>query len=198
MTITEGDIDFIFDDSVKLCKFDAQPFYQDDFNKYIDGGKGVDIIFETDSIVCFMEIKDFRKDYVNNKWRTIPNNRSKQSQIAHVAKMSKDSLDIEIPKKVMATIDCLYGAWTKKEQSSRAADLIEQADFVMDSDIQNHRKRLVVLLFVEGVRDTQARKAMITLHEIEIYMKRRLKWMNCSVEVIDSNSLKSWFQVQVH
>lgn len=56
MKISEGNLVFSFDSEYTAIKFDDRPFYREYFNN-MPGGKGVDIIADSDDIIHLIEIK---------------------------------------------------------------------------------------------------------------------------------------------
>ena len=120
--IEESNLKFSFTEGVKAIKFDDKSFYRKDFNN-LPSGKGVDILADSLKLIQFIEIKNCKGHESENLWRTSINN-SKISSAPHDLDVDgRESLDIEISKKVASTIVCLYGAWTKSNMSENAKEL---------------------------------------------------------------------------
>lgn len=111
MEIKESGLIFSFDTDTKAVKFDDTRFYREDFNK-LNGGKGVDILASSPhrNLIQFIEIKNCSGKESENKWRLGVNNSTRSNVPNGVDEYDRDSLDIEVSRKVAMTISCLYGA----------------------------------------------------------------------------------------
>lgn len=123
--IKEGNLNFIFPDGTQPIKLDDTKFYRNCY-ECNNGAKSVDIVFKSQSRTCLMEIKDFKGSEVENRWRLFPNNNKKATQVTHVRDEGLDSLDIEVMRKTLHTIVCMYGAWSLSHRNtSSAVDLLK-------------------------------------------------------------------------
>ena len=105
----ESGMRFTFADGVRVIKFDDTLFYRDLYNK-LPGAKGVDFISFDKSYVSFIEIKNCQGDEGNNRWRIAPDNHKKLATHTSYPISNRDSLDIEVAKKVAMTLSALSGA----------------------------------------------------------------------------------------
>ena len=119
MNIEESNLTFVFPRDITVSKFDDGKFYRKSFGK-MPGGKGVDIIADSGDMLQLIEIKNCKGHEQENRWRTSVDNSKVTSAPATLDVKDRDSLDIEVAKKVASTIACLYGAWTKAAQSWRS------------------------------------------------------------------------------
>lgn len=124
MNIEESNLTFVFPEGIVPLKFDNIEFYRDSFGK-MPSGKGVDIIADSSDMLQLIEIKNCTGHEPENRWRTSVNNSKISSAPVTLDVKDRDSLDIEVAKKVASTIACLYGAWTKSAQSDAAKELAE-------------------------------------------------------------------------
>lgn len=195
MAIEESDLKFNFDEETQAIKFDDRQFYRKFFNK-MPSSKGVDILANSKDVIQFIEIKNCTGHERENMWRTSVNN-SKLSSAPHSLDVEdRDSLDIEVAKKVASTITCLLGAWTKSEKSEYALELIEFWKGIADSKIASDKKQLLVILFLEGDFDTKSRSKKAIMKRLQESINVKLSWLNCRVMVVDSNTYKErYFKV---
>ena len=189
MDIKEGNLIFSFSNEYTAIKFDDTGFYRNRFSKSPDS-KGVDIIADSKDVIQIIEIKNcvgFERD---NLWRTATNNRLKDKEELKHVNLHKDSLDIEVSKKLLDTIACLVGAWTKKEQSENANELTEYFKGITDINVCNFKKQIWVILFLEGDFSAlvRTRSKKMIMNELQKSMKDKLQWLNCKVVVMDSET----------
>lgn len=103
MEINESNLTFSFADGTTVIKFDNTDFYRKVFNK-LPGSKGVDIIADSNDMLQLIEIKNCTGHESENRWRISIDN-SKLSSAPNTLEIAdRDSLDIEIAKKVAATM----------------------------------------------------------------------------------------------
>lgn len=119
MVIEESNLALKFSDDCQVVKFDDTDFYRSRFNK-LPGAKGVDIISNSAEVIQFIEIKNCTGHESENIWRTSVNNSKIESAPRELDVDNRDSLDIEVAKKVEATIACLCGAWTESRRTEKA------------------------------------------------------------------------------
>ena len=149
MNIEESNLTFVFPKDIIVSKFDDGKFYRKSFGK-MPGGKGVDIIADSGDMLQLIEIKNCKGHEQENRWRTSVDNSKVTSAPATLDVKDRDSLDIEVAKKVASTIACLYGAWTKAAQSDAARELSELWNRACDERISISEKTIMVILFLEG------------------------------------------------
>lgn len=190
MNIEESNLTFMFEQDTSPIKFDDTKFYRDQYNK-LPGGKGVDIIADSDKMLQLIEIKNCIGHEAENAWRTSVNNSKLGSAPANLNVEDRDSFDIEIAKKVASTIACLYGAWTKAPQSTAAANIANLWNKACDKKIQKTEKPILVILFLEGDFDnpySKTRTKKMIMQRIQDSINTKLSWLNCRVSVVDSTT----------
>lgn len=184
MIIQEGNQSFSFEDKTTVCKFDGTDYYKR-FSDDLYGGKGVDIIAKNDKKLMFIEIKDFREDQALNSWRW------------HVADSEKDkaergenkhSLDIEVAQKVVMTIACLYGIWTRTSKIEEIDNIILTFCKSLNSKkVLNDKLTILIILQVEGIKASHTRSEKTIMNELQRSLKKYLNWMKCKIVVQNSN-----------
>ena len=185
--IEESNLKFMFPEYMTVLKFDDTKFYQGTFSK-MPGGKGVDIIADSDEILQLIEIKNCTGHEIENNWRIHTNNRKVNSAPEDLHIENRDSLDIEIAKKVASTIACLYGAWSKAAQSDAAQELANVWHGVCVDGIQVSSKEVLIILFLEGNFDnpkSKTRSKKMIMKSLQDSIKAKLSWLNCRVSVVD-------------
>ena len=144
MEIREGSLCFSFVEGVSAIKFDDGEFYRKFFNQ-LPGAKGVDILADSKTDLQFIEIKNCMGHERDNLWRLSTDNRSIQSAPRDCDVENRESLDIEIAKKIAATIACLAGAWTKSEYTPKAEELMPFWKGFCDGKIVNEKKKINIV-----------------------------------------------------
>ena len=189
MEIRESNLTFSFDSEYTVIKFDEKPFYRESFNK-MPYGKGVDIIADSDGTIHLLEIKNCLGHEVENRWRTSINNGKLDSAPRDLDVEKRDSFDIEVAKKVAMSILCLFGAWSKAQESEKALELEEYWKAIDNTKVQKNKKKIVVTLFLEGDFGSisQARKKKAIMKRIQESISQKLTWLNCKVSVVDSDT----------
>ena len=184
MTISEGDLSFHFGEECSAVKFDDDEFYRKTFSA-LPHSKGVDIVAMCVDSVSLIEVKDFRGHEAENRRRILPNSKN------------SDTLDAEVSLKVAMTIACLYGAFSKGMSSSAANALAAYYSAFSTEKIPKGKKRINVLLFMEGSFEFHSRSKKTLMNELRKYIAVRLRWLNCTVRVVDSQTYPSeLFEVQ--
>lgn len=186
--IRESDLMFTFAGQISVSKFDDAKFYRSAYNK-LPNGKGVDIIADSPDMLQLIEVKNCSEHESENLWRTSTDNSKLSSAPADLDIDSRESLDIEVSKKVASTIACLYGAWTKSGQSAAAQELsCTWKDFIAPQ-IQTLEKQMIVILFLEGNFDnpkSKTRSKKMIMKRLQDSINKKLSWLNCKVSVVDS------------
>lgn len=186
MTMNEGNLEFTFNESFKVIKFDDNEFYRKYFMK-LPEAKGIDFIINDNNDLIFLEVKDCCGYERENLYRTRINfNENK-----------KISLDIEVAKKMESTISCLVGAYTRKESCKIGEKFLELCENLKLPKIQTGKKQLWVILLFEGDFQVKARTKEMIMSEIQKSLKEKLKWLECKVSVVDINTYrKNFFEIK--
>ncbi|HIU03278.1 MAG TPA: hypothetical protein IAB63_08510 [Candidatus Onthocola gallistercoris] len=195
--VDESTLRFIFDKCVNVVKFDETAFYRNRFNGF-PGAKGVDIIAESDESIQLIEIKDCLGYETENIWRTSVDNSKLKSAPSGLP--ADSSFDIEVVQKVMATIACLYGAWSKSERMQQSVVLSDFWKAFTNDKITKDKKKLRIVLFLEGdfyANGPKSRNKKMIMKRLQDSIKGHLSWLNCQVAVEDSNTYaKQFFTVK--
>ena len=198
MAIEESNLTFEFDLGTQAIKFDERIFYRQFFNK-MPGSKGVDILANSKDIIQFIEIKNCTGHEAENMWRTSVNNSNLKAAPRDLDVEDRDSLDIEVAKKVASTITCLLGAWTKSGRSEKAAELLEYWRGIVDQRIVKEKKQILITLFLEGdfaSKAPRSRNKKIIMKRLQESINSKLSWLNCKVMVVDTDTYKEkYFKV---
>lgn len=172
----ESRLDFIF--KGEAVKFDETEFYTV-FKSYQPNGKGVDFLSQTDDEFLFLEVKNCTGYERENIWRT-----KKDNMVD-----GEESFDIEIAKKVEGTIACLVGAGVSSDYE-RANELKLYYEGLTSLKIAKGNKTIQVVLFLEGDFGSKTRNKKMIMKKIKDSIKEKLKWLNCTVRVVDLDTYK--------
>lgn len=195
MEIKEGSLLFTFPGESAI-KFDETKFYRKKFN-ILPGSKGVDFVCDTKDFLLFLEVKDCLGQEADNNWRIAVNNAKVSTAPSSVDTENRESLDYEVSHKVAMTLCCLLGAQTFGDRCESAPELIRYVKAVEGKRIVNLEKKLLVVLFLEGDFCSDARSKEMNMSSIQASIEKKLRWLNCSVSVVDSNTYREkFFQVQ--
>lgn len=190
MEIKESDLTFTFNKNVDAIKFDDTKFYRTEFNHQPES-KGVDIIVNSSECCQFIEIKNCTNHEAENWWRLFPDNSKAKSAPQNASGVARESLDVEVAKKVASTIICLYGAQTKSQMQESAMELNTWWKSISDCRIATLKKQLIIILFLEGRFDntfSTTRSKRLIMYHLEQSIKKKLSWLNCRVSVVDSST----------
>lgn len=191
----ESGLKFIFSDGSSVIKFDDTAYYRKYFNA-LPSAKGVDFISVKDDSIAFIEVKNCSGDEGNNRWRIFPNNRKKDTSHTTVEVEGRESLDIEIPKKVAMTFAALAGVKSFGENRPSLDELQEIAAGVLDDDLADYSKKKYVILVLEGNFGGMTRSKKMIMSELQRSMNVKMRWLNCRVSVVDSDTYdKRVFQI---
>ena len=185
--ITESGLVFVFSDISDAVKFDDTAFYRNEFNA-LPEGKGVDIIADSQDFIQLIEVKNCTGHETENVWRTSINNSKLNSAPHDLDVENRDSLDIEVAKKIASTLTCIYGAWSKNAVSPKANELEFIWKGLSATKLVSHKKRIVVILYLEGNFGTKTRSKRMIMKSIQDSIKTKLKWLNCSIHVVDKDT----------
>lgn len=198
MEIEESNLIFEFNNETQAIKFDDTKSYRQFCNK-MPSSKGVDILADSKEMIQFIEIKNCTGHENENMWRTSINNSKLSAAPRDLDVDDRDSLDIEVTKKVASTISCLLGAWRKSEKSEKTAEIAGFWKGVSDSKIVMDKKQLLVVLFLEGDFVTNAPKSRskkAIMKRLQESMNVKLSWLNCKVMVVDSDTYKERYLIE--
>ena len=195
----------------KAVKFDENRFFKGPFQNCPEG-KGVDFLAAASPGVLLLEVKDCAGDEKNNLWRINPNNASVERRPKGRDIQSRESLDIEMAKKVSHTLVCLYGAWTKEavlctssgadgtELAAAAGELSDYWKNCTDLSMQNNQPRLRIVLFLEGefgsdsaFKKPKSKTRKQILLDLSRSIKKKLSWLNCTVAVVNTDTYRRSF-----
>ena len=129
-----------------------------------------------------MEVKDFSWHEEENRWMLLPNDGWPKKHPDDRRCLGRDSLDIEVTKKVVSTLACLYGSWFMQSRDDSAAKL---GVFFRKSQVCS----LKVILFLEMAACSviQTRSGRTIKRTLRESIEQKLSWLNCKVEIIDSH-----------
>ncbi len=191
----ESKMKFGFPDENETVKFDDTKFYRKFFDKF-SGAKGVDFISVGKESMAFVEIKNCLGDEGNCRWRIYPNNQKKTTTHTKHDVEGRDSLDIEVPQKVAMTLAALAGARSFGVEKTSSEELKNITDFVFSEDLSDGVKKKYVILFLEGDFGGHTRSKKAIMSELQRSMNVKMKWLNCKVSVVDSDTYnRKIFQV---
>lgn len=185
MVIEESGIKFEFSDTA--IKYDDTEFYREIFNKFPDS-KGVDFISDTDEFLVFTEVKNCTGDEANNNWRIHPNNTKVATSSTKRKVEDRQSLDIEVVQKVAMTISALIGAQTFGDKKKSSEELLEYAKAVESEKFSRDKKKILVILFLEGDFGSVSKSKKKIMKDLQDSMNKKLRWLNCRASVVDSDT----------
>ena len=140
--IEESRLAFYFDESYNVIKFDEDPFYREYFNK-MSGSKGVDFLAESEEIIHFIEVKNCLGTEQENRWRTSINNGRIDAAPRGLNVDNRNSFDIEVAQKVAMSICCLFGSWTKEQETEKAVNLADYWRKINSAKISKNKKQIL-------------------------------------------------------
>ena len=192
MIKSESNLNFDFIDQFTVTKFDDTRFYTNYF-KALPGGKGVDFIVDAPNTLLLMEIKNCSGNEHDNHWRLATDNAKVLTAPTTVETEDRESLDVEVSKKVAMTLSCLIGSYSKSSGCESAIELVTYFRTAISSNIRNGSKDILVMLFLEGNFGSQTRTKKMIMQRIQDSINKKLKWLNCKVKVVDSTTYDSTF-----
>ena len=182
MRIDESGIVFDFDKNLTVDKFDDTSYYQNYFKK-LTGGKGVDFILKSEDTLMLIEVKNCAGHETDNRWRLSPDNSKRATTATVVDTEDRDSLDIEIPKKIAMTLACLCGAHSQPQLQKHSDVLKEYFKFIKSNNISSGENKIKVILFLEGNFSTRSMSQKSIFTRLSDKIKKKLSWLNCHVIV---------------
>ena len=196
MVIEESGLKFRFAGNVRAKKYDESNFYCN-YMKQLPEAKGVDILSIQNGRLILTEIKNCSGHEADNNWRIYPNNRKVSTAHTTVNTEKRESLDIEVAKKIAMTINGLVGAYTKISGCTAAEELYEYAEIMISDSIRSGKSQLLIILFLEGAFGCESRRKTTIMSELQKSIKKKLSWLNCLVSVVDSDTYnRKIFQVE--
>lgn len=183
----ESRLKFQFAENDTVIKFDDTKFYRDYFNK-LPEAKGVDFISVAKDKIAFIEVKNCTGDEGNNRWRIAPDNRKCNTTHTSVDVEGRDSLDIEMAQKTAMTVAALVGAKSFGNTKECLNELKEYIQFLSGDSFSNDSKKKYVILFLEGDFGTKTRTKKMIMKELQDSMNKKLRWIDCRVSVVDSDT----------
>lgn len=187
MVIQENRLEFSFRDGTQAIKYDDTPFYRQRYER-LPGAKGVDILAVSPTVFYIIEVKDCSDTAQNqDKWRR-----------SFSQELGMNTLAEEIALKVAHTCAALVGVKTFGERCAAGEVLQPMANSLTNNDIPQLKKRLLVLLYLEGDFSCQTRPNEEIYRGIRDRIARKLKWLNCYVDVVSTSTHKAMdFSVQL-
>lgn len=182
MRFDESGIVFDFNNTLTVNKFDDTGYYQNYFKK-LTGGKGVDFILKSDDTLMLVEVKNCAGHESANRWRIFPDNGKRDTTATTVDTDDRDSLDIEIPKKIAMTLACLLGAHSQPQFQTHSSVLKEYFNFIKLNNISSGSNKIKVILFLEGNFASKSMPQKLILSNLGKKIKNKLSWLNCNVIV---------------
>ena len=191
MVMSESGIQFDFDESYQIIKYDDTRFHKEQFNQLLNS-KGVDFVAASNKRVVFMEIKNCLGDEGNNRWRIEVRNKKRDTAPTNYDVSQRDSLDIEIPKKVAMTMAALGGVYSYPTPHRNADECLPVARLLFSEEIKNEKRDINVILVLEGAfgNGLETRNDNAIRMRLGQYMERKLKWLRCKVSVIQAEDLE--------
>lgn len=184
-----------FPDENIVIKFDDTKYYRDLFNA-LPGSKGVDFISVGKDAISFIEVKNCLGDEGNCRWRIFPNNQKLETTSTTVDTEGRESLDIEVSKKVAMTLAALAGARSFGDRKSSLDELKEIITTVFSRAFADDKKPKYVILFLEGNFGSHTRSKKMIMENLQKSMNTKMRWLNCRVSVVDSSTYnKDIFQI---
>lgn len=187
MVIEESGLKFEFPSTSNAIKFDDSDFYRNYFNKFPES-KGVDFISDSKDFYILTEVKNCKGDEENNNWRVYPNNKKVATSANGRAIGDRDSLDIEVTHKVAMTLSALVGVATFGDKKESSEELLEFAQRVFSEKFSKDKKKVLVVLFLEGNFGSATSSKKKIMKELQDSINKKLKWLNCRVSVVDSDT----------
>ena len=183
----ESGLKFGFPEKSIVIKFDDTLFYRDYFNRF-PGSKGVDFVSVSPNQIAFIEVKTCRGDEGNCRWRIAPDNKKREKVKTTVNLEGRDSLDIEVTQKVAMTLASMLGAKSFGAKKDCLNEFDRFIQFMSDESFSDVSKKKYVILFLEGDFGSKSYSKKMIMQSLQDSMKRKLRWFDCRVSVVDSDS----------
>ena len=177
----ESGITFRFEDQYSdVLKYDDTAFYREMFQKQ-PSAKAVDFLAASDDRFILLEVKNC-------------SGYGKKETNAPVSRdvMGRESLDIEVAEKVAMTLAALSGVYTRPKPESKAAPCMVFAESLFDKLTHEGKRKIIVIAVIDGKFGCFTRSNQMIWKSIRESMEKKLKWLNATVIVTDSKSLREW------
>jgi len=186
----ESNLAFEFDDAYIVSKFDDTDFYRDLFNS-MPYSKAVDFVISNEKRIAFIEVKNCTGNEADNRWRIANDNRKVETASHAIDHSDRESLDREMVQKVAMTISALFGAFTCPKPKAKAAKCAELTKMLFADQIYEGNRKIIAILVLNGKFGCQTRSDKTIRLDIQKSVQKKLKWLNCTVIVTDSESFPS-------
>lgn len=125
-----------------------------------------------------------------------PNNQKLETTSTTVDTEGRESLDIEVSQKVAMTLAALAGARSFGDRKSSLDELKEIITTVFSRAFADDKKPKYVILFLEGNFGSHTRSKKMIMENLQKSMNTKMRWLNCRVSVVDSDTYnKNIFQI---
>ena len=196
MIISESGIRFEFSDDYTVLKYDDTDFHKLLYNT-LSGTKAVDFLAANGNAFLFIEVKNCVGNEADNRWRIAVNNSKRDTIPTGHDVVDRDSFDIEIPQKVAMSIAALVGAYTRPTPHRYSDTCMPVAEKLCSEDIRTEdthaaKRRIYIILVLEGSfgNGLKTNTERMVRDRIARSMKNKLKWLNCTVQVISAHELE--------
>lgn len=186
---TESNLTFTFSKESSVIKFDDTAFYREYFNN-LPESKGVDFINISKNVIALIEVKNCTGDKNNCRWRTVPDNKKKQTASSSYNIEGKDSYDIEFSKKVAMTLAALCGANSWLHKKACVKEFKPTLEVMMNIDFSKLVAKKYAILVLEGDFGSYTRSKEMIMQSLQNSINKKLKWLNFRVSVVDSKTYK--------
>lgn len=190
MNVSESRIEFRFDDRYRVLKLDDRAFYRDLFNQ-LPGSKAVDFLAYDEKRFLMIEVKNCVGNEANNRWRIAADNAKRETAAPNDRVLDRDSLDIEAAQKTAMSIAALFGAYTRPVPQSASDECFPFAQMLFDPKVHDGNRHINVILVLDGQFGCRTRSDATIRRELQDRLKRKLKWLNGEVLVLDSHTLST-------
>ncbi len=127
-------------------------------------------------------------DEGNCRWRIFPNNQKRETSHTTVNIEGRESLDIEVPKKVAMSLAAILGAKSFGETKDSIKELAGIQKAIVSDEFEGDKKKKYVILFLEGDFGSHTRSKKMIMSDLQRSMNTKMRWLNCKVSVVDSNT----------
>lgn len=177
MEITESGIKFSFPEDFTAVKFDDTNFYRQRYLN-VEGGKGVDVIADSDDALYIIEVKNCSDTAENqDAWRR------------HFSgTRNMDTFATEITQKVAHTLACYTGVSSFGTLIQQDLEMLKIAKALQSKRYSSETKKLYILLYLEGDFSCKTRSNETILRDIKLRIQNKLKWLHCRVDVVNTST----------
>lgn len=183
----ESGLKFGFPDENSVVKFDDTKYYRNLFNA-LPESKGVDFISAGKDVISFIEVKNCIGDEGNNRWRIVADNQKRDTTATKTEVKGRESLDIEVSKKIAMTFAALSGARSFGDRKESLDELIDTIAAVFSDEFAKNKMKKYVILFLEGNFGTHTNSKKMIMEKLQRSISKKMRWLDCKVSVIDSST----------